>query len=100
MHASRHPEDPMTIRALCSSGVLVACCVAQDTLAGQCSFAPSAASRASWWPRRHVGGVNSITAAERAAVEATLDRAEALVRNTEFGKPRGYEILAWSEYDG
>jgi hypothetical protein len=100
MHALRHPEDPMTIRALCSTGVLVACCVAQDTLAGQCSFAPSAASRVSWWPRRYVGGVNPITAAERAAVEATLDRAEALVRNTEFGTPRGYEILPWSEYDG
>ena len=79
--------------------VLIAMCLACPTLSAQC---PSAAtvSRAAWWPRGSVDVVNPIGAADRAAVDATLAAAEALVRNTVLGKPRGYEIVSWSQYDG
>ena len=82
------------------SGLLVTLCVAHGTLGAQCSLAPSAASRASWWPRSYVDVVNPISAADRAVIETTLGPAEALVRNTVFGKPRGFEVVPWWQYDG
>src|SRR5580765_2586306 len=46
-----------------------------------------------WWPRfvANVGG-NTLTATERAAVEARLGAVEALMRKTPYATPRGFAV--------
>ena len=46
------------------------------------------------WPENDVHPPpNPVSAADRAAITATLTRIETLVRNTVYGTPRGYEVL-------
>jgi hypothetical protein len=49
-----------------------------------------------WWPRFNANvGANTLTAAERATVEARLAAVEALVRKSPYGTPRGFAVQPW-----
>lgn len=49
-----------------------------------------------WWPRFNANaGANTLTAAERATVEARLTAVETLVRNSPYAKPRGFAVQPW-----
>jgi len=49
-----------------------------------------------WWPRFNANaGSGTLTAAERATVEARLAAVEALVRKSPYATPRGFAVQPW-----
>ena len=92
MMTSRTSHIFAAIIALCATNVLL-----QPLGAQPCTGKSVPQERTEWYPRAVVKGPDQVSAADRAAMEATLARVESLVRKTGYGTPHGYEAKpAWN----
>ena len=80
----------MKIQTLKFGAVLAALCVAPSTVFAQCTGEGPARA---WLPRGKSVNMTPISAADRAIMEPPLVAAEAIIRKTSFGEPRGFDLM-------